>query len=872
MHGLKVRNGSTLENGGGLRATMDTGVALSSMSFEENGANNGGAIENAGSMRIYGSTFDQNGATTAGAIFNLATLNILNSTFIRNQAVGGFAPEGGAIFHTVSGEMNVDNSTFCLNHAQLSGGGIYNVSTIPNLLGNLLADNTDSNIGPDLRDGGTIAAASKNVVESALGHTLDPTVNKIGMPQTCNPGDNGGPTTTTTPPQPGTPAHDSGANREGLRYDQRGGLRNRGLSPDAGATESGNLFFQGDSGDWFDPNNWSSLSIPGSIDAAWIRGGETVNLSAGAPPPAAGIDVLGVGAGGGVNAAGTLVGTGVDLNATQIAVGSADPDHGVYSAGTGTFNVSGVQVQADFLEIGQAGASLEDMEAEADGDATLDGGASTTQVSETTSVGVATVFAGRSTATARGSLNITGASADLGNLQAGSAFSDGNAQTGAQVDRAYVESSLSGPFLSRLSTFGQAFSAGGQANVRMVQGHFNAANFIADNVFIAGVQTSAAPGEAMPEATVGEVDFSVDASAVSIANGLTISNISASGSGPAQGDIGQVDATITADMVDVNNLTLGAVFAASAVNARVGHSSLTITANDVNLMNSTNVGTLTLSNGASGVIEHARLNAQGGTFSSAGGFAPDLNIATVSVFTPAAEAKTTATVTFTDGVASFERNVNIATTNSAGASPDSYANGTLELNNHQLSAGGNVTVAVDTGVAPISLGVGRIELNPSFLDVEGDLILGDRAVLQLGIEGLPRPIPGTPGAYSAIDAANGALDGHLVLAFDFPVVQLGDTFDLIRLDGGGTFTGLFDRTDVTGLPPGLAAETQIIAQSLVATIVEAGPGDFNGDGNVDGFDFLEWQRGFGGAYDANDLADWETNYGNVSGPITAARN
>ncbi|MCH7752338.1 MAG: PEP-CTERM sorting domain-containing protein [Planctomycetes bacterium] len=46
------------------------------------------------------------------------------------------------------------------------------------------------------------------------------------------------------------------------------------------------------------------------------------------------------------------------------------------------------------------------------------------------------------------------------------------------------------------------------------------------------------------------------------------------------------------------------------------------------------------------------------------------------------------------------------------------------------------------------------------------------------------------------------------------------------------------------------------------------PGDFNGDGDVDGFDFLEWQRGFGTIYDSDDLAAWEANYGTVA-PLSA---
>ncbi|MBX3434356.1 MAG: autotransporter-associated beta strand repeat-containing protein, partial [Pirellulales bacterium] len=47
------------------------------------------------------------------------------------------------------------------------------------------------------------------------------------------------------------------------------------------------------------------------------------------------------------------------------------------------------------------------------------------------------------------------------------------------------------------------------------------------------------------------------------------------------------------------------------------------------------------------------------------------------------------------------------------------------------------------------------------------------------------------------------------------------------------------------------------------------PGDFDNDSDVDGADFLAWQRGFPGTFDANDLADWQTNYG-VGVPVVAA--
>ncbi|MEM8944363.1 MAG: hypothetical protein AAGD11_04195 [Planctomycetota bacterium] len=40
-----------------------------------------------------------------------------------------------------------------------------------------------------------------------------------------------------------------------------------------------------------------------------------------------------------------------------------------------------------------------------------------------------------------------------------------------------------------------------------------------------------------------------------------------------------------------------------------------------------------------------------------------------------------------------------------------------------------------------------------------------------------------------------------------------------------------------------------------------GTGDFDGDNDTDGADFLAWQQGVPGTYGAADLADWQTNYG-----------
>ena len=67
---------------------------------------------------------------------------------------------------------------------------------------------------------------------------------------------------------------------------------------------------------------------------------------------------------------------------------------------------------------------------------------------------------------------------------------------------------------------------------------------------------------------------------------------------------------------------------------------------------------------------------------------------------------------------------------------------------------------------------------------------------------------------------------------------------------------------------GLADISQVISYTL-ATAPPGLPGDFDADNDVDGEDFLIWQRGFGSTYDAGDLADWKANFGTGGAPIVS---
>jgi hypothetical protein len=67
---------------------------------------------------------------------------------------------------------------------------------------------------------------------------------------------------------------------------------------------------------------------------------------------------------------------------------------------------------------------------------------------------------------------------------------------------------------------------------------------------------------------------------------------------------------------------------------------------------------------------------------------------------------------------------------------------------------------------------------------------------------------------------------------------------------------------------GISDITNVIRYTL-AEAPAGTPGDFDQDQDVDGADFLEWQIGVGTEFDADDLADWRTNFGTQPPPVAA---
>lgn len=226
---------------------------------------------------------------------------------------------------------------------------------------------------------------------------------------------------------------------------------------------------------------------------------------------------------------------------------------------------------------------------------------------------------------------------------------------------------------------------------------------------------------------------------------------------------------------------------------------------------------------------------------------------------------------------------------------------------------------------------GGLADNPGgFIDINTIQIANDDDNLYIYVDLVTSDIVAMATMYLAFDLDNDLLTGHDLFTLgaigselgyqtDFPFVQDAANFNTGVagvVDFGGDFIGLgftYPFFDDNGPPTGNGMEWTIprnlaIGPTAPGTPVFTGdtfrfiaytdlgagdlpndggtfeqitytfatnpnpndPGDFDNDGDIDGNDFLIWQRGNSttGPLDAGDLVDWQNNYG--TGPLVAA--
>ena len=189
---------------------------------------------------------------------------------------------------------------------------------------------------------------------------------------------------------------------------------------------------------------------------------------------------------------------------------------------------------------------------------------------------------------------------------------------------------------------------------------------------------------------------------------------------------------------------------------------------------------------------------------------------------------------------------------------DKTGDGTLMINNNaNPPGGGGVTVSAGTlggngavgGDLDNAGGTVAPGNSPGVLNVAGNYTQDGTSTLLIEIEGLEQGVE-----YDVLDVVGSAtLDGFLEIALGFSPPE-GSTFDVLLAGSGVTDIGL-----------GLIGDSTNFSKSIVdggntlrLTFGAAGlAGDFDVDGDVDGADFLMWQRDPG----VGNLADWQANFG-----------
>jgi autotransporter-associated beta strand protein len=155
--------------------------------------------------------------------------------------------------------------------------------------------------------------------------------------------------------------------------------------------------------------------------------------------------------------------------------------------------------------------------------------------------------------------------------------------------------------------------------------------------------------------------------------------------------------------------------------------------------------------------------------------------------------------------------------------------------------GGTITVnaggVLAPGASPESLSVGALMMMP-----------GSMIAMEIGGT--------TPASQYDQLLATGAVafDGTLAVSLiNGFSPNVGDTFNLFD----GTISGAFDVLNLPSLTSGRSWSTSQLYTSGVLSVVAGQAGDFDNDGDVDGRDFLVWQRN----PSLGNLGDWQANYG-----------
>ena len=159
--------------------------------------------------------------------------------------------------------------------------------------------------------------------------------------------------------------------------------------------------------------------------------------------------------------------------------------------------------------------------------------------------------------------------------------------------------------------------------------------------------------------------------------------------------------------------------------------------------------------------------------------------------------------------------------------------------------------------------------SPALVNFGGDLNLASSADTFIELGGL------LSGEFDALNIAGDlSLDGELLVSL-LGGFTLDSNMEFLIADVDGTVAGTFNGLADGDLVATLGGIDLFINYDAgdgndIVLFTVGLPGDFDGNGSVDGLDFLVWQRGESpNPLSQADLIDWQTNFGTTSGITTS---
>jgi hypothetical protein len=237
------------QEGGGIEnlGTLD----VSNCTISDNGAVDGGGIRNLGTLTVSSSTISGNLSTTqGGGIWNGGTLTVSNSTISGNIAYGGgeYSEAGGGGGITNRGTMIITNSTITDNYTGSYCGGIYNLGTSATLTisnstisgsngdglftgyGGIVNMRNTILAGNEIDLDGALSSSGHNLIGSTWGGSGFDDTDLLNVDPLLGPLQDNGGSTQTMALLAGSPALNSGDPTQLGVADQRGVVRSGGVN------------------------------------------------------------------------------------------------------------------------------------------------------------------------------------------------------------------------------------------------------------------------------------------------------------------------------------------------------------------------------------------------------------------------------------------------------------------------------------------------------------------------------------------------------------------------------------------------------------------------------------------------------------------